>query len=41
MENGRTIREKLEGRELSSAGHLSERDISFVEEMTPPAQPAM
>ena len=26
--------EKLEGKELTSAGHLSARDISFAEEIT-------
>ena len=34
MEDGRSIREKLEGRELTSAGHLSAQDISFSEEIT-------
>lgn len=33
--------EKLEGKELTSAGHLSARDISFAEEMAPPTQPTM
>ena len=33
--------ESLDGKELTSAGHLSARDISFAEEMAPPTQPTM
>ena len=37
----KSVLEKLEGKELTSAGHLSARDISFAEEMAPPTQPTM